>query len=86
MSEELEIINKRIEVLTKDYQNIVATINRLDKDRDNLITRGVQTKGAIDELQTLKVQLETSTEEQTVSESELKQDEDKSDSDNQKQE
>lgn len=54
-----EMINKRLEELEKDYQNIVSAINRIDQDRSNLVTRGVSIRGAIDELQRLRSEVES---------------------------
>lgn len=58
----LEEIIKRSEELEKDYENILSTINRLDQDRSNLVTRGVSIRGALDELQRLRAQFENNEE------------------------
>lgn len=53
----VEMIDKRLEELDKDYKNIIETINRMDQDKSNLITRGVSIRGAIDELQRMRAKL-----------------------------
>lgn len=53
----LQSINNRIEQLEGDYQNILATINRIDRDRNELVAQSMTVKGASEELQRLRAEI-----------------------------
>lgn len=59
MLEEIkEMLKERELELNKDYQNVLSTINKLDRDRSNLVDRGVQLRGALEEIKSLKVRID----------------------------
>lgn len=58
LEEVKEMLKERELELNKDYQNVLSTINKLDQDRSSLVNRGVQLRGALDEVKSLRARID----------------------------
>lgn len=57
MDELLKNIDARLEQLDADYKNIINAINRIDRDRNELVSQSISVRAAYDELQRLKAEI-----------------------------